>query len=83
MYQHFFPKFCNTQLKENSNKKTFFSNFHVNDITDNKTALKKIKTFILRKVDTKSKIKLLEKENLSRGKKVLFITENIISNQLF
>ena len=50
-----------------SEKKNFFGNINTNDITDNKTFWKTVKTFFTYKIKTKSKIKTVDRK-LSFGK---------------
>ena len=45
-----------------SEKKNFFSNINMSDVTDSKTFWKKVKPFFTDKIKTKSKITLIEKK---------------------
>ena len=60
-------------------KKNFFNNIITLDITDNKTFWKTIKPLFTDKVQTKSKITLIEKKVASREKQEQKVSEKVIS----
>ena len=60
-------------------KKNFYSEFKIQDITDNKTFWKKVKRFFTDKIQSKSKITLIEKNIVSREGEKVIESEEIIS----
>ena len=62
-----------------SEKKNFFSNINISDVTDNKTFWKKVKPFFTDKIKTKSKITLIEKKIDSQESQKEIVSEKIIT----
>ena len=60
-------------------KKNFYSELKIRDITDNKTFWKKVKPFFTDKIQSKSKITLIEKNIVSREGEKVIKSEEIIS----
>ena len=60
-------------------KKNFFSKLNTRDVTDNKTFWRKVKPLFTDKVQTKSKITLIEKKVVSNQGNKVIETEEIIS----
>ena len=60
-------------------KKNFFNNISTRDITDNKTFWKTVKPLFTDKVQTKSKITLIEKKVASREGQEQIVSEKVIS----
>ena len=62
-------------------KKNFYSELKIRDITDNKTFWKKVKPFFTDKIQSKSKITLIEKNIVSREGEKVIKSEEIISER--
>ena len=60
-------------------KKNFFSNINMSDITDNKTVWKTVKPFFTDKIKTKSKITLIEKNIVSQEGQEEIVSERKIT----
>ena len=60
-------------------KKNFFSNINTNDIIDNKTFWKTVKSFFTDKIKTKSKITLIEKKIVSQEGQEEIVAEKLIT----
>ena len=68
---------CVTLIRQQ--KKNFFSKLNTRDVTDNKTFWRKVKPLFTDKVQTKSKITLIEKNVVSNQGDKVIETEEIIS----
>ena len=68
---------CVTLIRQE--KKNFYSNFNMRDVTDNKMFWKKVRPLFTDKIQTKSKITLIEKKVLKENGKVNEV-EEIITN---
>ena len=60
-------------------KKNFFNNISTRDITDNKTFWKTVKPLFTDKIQTKSKIELIEKKFVSELRQEQIVSEKVIS----
>ena len=70
---------CVTLIRQE--KKNFYSNLNMRDVTDNKTFWKKVRPLFTDKIQTKSKITLIEKKVLKQNGKVNEVEEIITDDK--
>ena len=70
---------CVTLIRQE--KKNFYSNLNMHDVTDNKMFWKKVRPLFTDKIQTKSKITLIEKKVLQENRKVNEVEEIITDDK--